>query len=198
MFVRSYVSRSVTSGSSGSRVGSRGHWLLGEWLARGARLWFVSVENGERRIRLGFVMTVEENKEVVRCWVDAWNAKDVDGAEGLLRPDYVRHDPSVPDIVGPQAERQFIAGALTAFPDLHFEVEQLVAEDDLVFCRLTVRGTHRAEFMGVPPSGRHVRFESVDIYRLLDTKIAEQWVVMDTFGLLQQIGAIPSPGEAQA
>jgi predicted ester cyclase len=100
--------------------------------------------------------------------------------------------------VRPQAERQFIAGALTAFPYLHFDVEQLAAENDLVFCRLTARGTHRAEFMRVSPSGRPVRFESVDIFRLLDAKIAEQWVVMDTFGLLQQIGAISSPGETQA
>jgi steroid delta-isomerase-like uncharacterized protein len=143
-------------------------------------------------------MTVDENKEIVRRWVAAWNAKDLDDAEGLLRPDYVRHDPSFPDIVGPHAERQFIAAALTAFPDLHFDVEQLGAENDLVFCRLTARGTHRAEFMGVPSSGRQVRFESVDIFRLVDAKIAEQWVVLDTFGLLQQIGAIPSPGEAEA
>jgi predicted ester cyclase len=118
-------------------------------------------------------MTVDENKRVVRRWVD------LDAAEGLLRPDYVRHDPSVPDIVGPKAERQFIAGAITAFPDLRFDVEQLVAEDDLVVCRLTAHGTHRVEFMGVPPSGRQVRFESVDTFRLADAKIAEQWVVMD-------------------
>jgi len=110
----------------------------------------------------------------------------------LLKSDYVRHDANLPDIVGPQAERQFIVTALTAFPDLQFEAEQLVAENDLVMCGLTARGTHRAEFMGVPPSGRHVDFQSVDTFRLSDGKIAEQWVVMDALGLLQQLGAIPT------
>jgi len=110
----------------------------------------------------------------------------------LLKSDYIRHDANLPDVVGLQAEQQFIVTALTAFSDLHFEAEQLIAENDLVMCRLTARGTHRSEFMGVPPSGRHVDFQSVDIFRLSDGKIAEQWVVMDALGLLQQLGAIPT------
>jgi steroid delta-isomerase-like uncharacterized protein len=136
-------------------------------------------------------MSAEENKLVIRRWLEAWNTNDLDAAEGLLQDDYVRHDANLPDIVGPQAERQFVATALAAFPDLRFEAQHLVAEDDLVVSRLTAQGTHRGEFMGVPASGRHVDFQAVETFRLLDGKIAEQWVVMDVFGLLQQLGAIP-------
>jgi steroid delta-isomerase-like uncharacterized protein len=137
-------------------------------------------------------MSAEDNKRVIRRWLEAWNTNDLDAAEGLLGNGYVRHDANLPDIVGPQAERNFVATALAAFPDLRFEAQHLVAEDDLVVGRLTVQGTHRGEFMGVPASGRHVDFQTVETFRLLDGKIAEQWVVMNVLGLLQQLGAIPT------
>jgi len=137
-------------------------------------------------------MSAEENKLVIRRWIEAWNTNDLDAAEGLLQDDYVRHDANLPDIVGPQAERQFVAAALAAFPDLRFEAQHLVAEDDLVVSRLTAQGTHRGEFMGVPASGHHVDFQAVETFRIVDGKIAEQWVVMDVLGLLKQLGAIPS------
>jgi steroid delta-isomerase-like uncharacterized protein len=137
-------------------------------------------------------MSEEQNKLVIRGWIDAWNANDLDAAEGLLEDGFVRHDSNLPDVVGPQAQRQFIATALAAFPDLHFDAEQLVAEGDLVMGRLRVRGTHRGEFMGVPPSGRPVDVQSTETFRLSKRKIAEQWVVMDVLGLLQQLGAIPT------
>ncbi len=139
-------------------------------------------------------MSTAAHKAVVRRWLAAWNEQDLDAAEGLLTPGYVRHDANVPDIVGPAAERQFIAGVLTAFPDLRFEIEQLVAEGDLVIGRYTARGTQRGVFAGVPPTGRAVVFQATESYRLVGERIAEQWVVMDTLGLLQQLGALPPPG----
>ncbi len=138
-------------------------------------------------------MSTEAHKAVVRRWVAAWNEQNLDAAEGLLTSAYVRHDANVPDIVGPAAERQFIAGVLTAFPDLRFEIEQLVAEGDLVMGRYTARGTQRGAFAGVPPTGRAVVFQATESYRLVGERIAEQWVVMDTLGLLQQLGALPPP-----
>jgi predicted ester cyclase len=80
-------------------------------------------------------MPAEDPKAVIRRWVEMWNAQDLDAAEELLAPEFVRHDANLPDVVGPQAERQYIADNLTAFPDLHFEIEQLIAEGDLVAAR---------------------------------------------------------------
>jgi steroid delta-isomerase-like uncharacterized protein len=137
-------------------------------------------------------MSVEDNKTVVRRWVEAWNTHNVEATEELLAPGYVRHDANLPDVAGRDAERQFIGAALAAFPDIHFETKHLVAENDLVVSRLTVQGTHRAEFMGVPRSDRQVNFQSVEVFRISDGKIAEQWVVMDALGLLQQLGALPN------
>jgi len=137
-------------------------------------------------------MSTEDNKLVISRWLEAWNTNDLEAAAGLLHHDYLRHDANLPDIVGPQAELQFIATALAAFPDLRFEAQHLVTEGDLVMSRLTAQGTHRGEFMGVPTSGRHVDFQSAETFRVDDGKIAEQWVVTDVLGLLQQLGAIPT------
>jgi steroid delta-isomerase-like uncharacterized protein len=139
-------------------------------------------------------MPVEDPKAVIRRWVEAWNAQDLGAAEELLTPEFVRHDANLPDVVGPQAERQYIADTLTAFPDLHFEIEQLIAEGDLVAARYLVQGTHRGEFFGIPGTGRQVTIQAVESYRLAGGKLAEQWVVMDALGLLQQLGAVPGPG----
>jgi steroid delta-isomerase-like uncharacterized protein len=139
-------------------------------------------------------MSTEEQKTVIRRWIEAWNTKDMDAAVELLAPDYVRHDANLPEVVGPQAQRQFLEGVFGAFPDLDLRPDQLIAEDGLVTVRHVVRGTHRGEFLGVPATGRVVTFQAVDIFRLTGNKIVEQWVVIDALGLLQQLGAIPNPG----
>ena len=59
---------------------------------------------------------------------------------------------------------------------------------------LTANGTHRGEFIGIPATDREVTVQAVDIYRLADGRIAEQWVIIDVWGLMQQLGAIPGPG----
>ena len=92
---------------------------------------------------------------------------------------------------GPAAQREFIAGIFSAFPDLDLQVDQFITQDDLVAARVSLRGTHRGEFSGVPATGNDVAFESVEIFRLAGGKIAEQWVLMNTMGLFQQLGAIP-------
>src|SRR4029453_11168779 len=107
----------------------------------------------------GLGMPAEDPRAVIRRWVAAWNAQDLDAAEELLAPEFVRHDANLPDVVGPQAERQLIAGNLAAFPDLHFEIEQLIADGDLVAARYLVQGTHRGEFLGIPGAGRPVTIQ---------------------------------------
>ncbi len=141
-------------------------------------------------------MSGEENKALVRCWVEAWNTGNIDAVGGFVTVDYVRHDPNSPEVRGPEAEQRLVEMYRAAFPDLRFTVEHLVAEGDSVAARLTVRGTHRGELLGIPPTGNQVTLAVMELYRLADGKIAEQWVTMDALGLLQQLGAIPGPGQA--
>ena len=138
-------------------------------------------------------MSAEEQSAVIGQWIEAWNKQDLDAIEDLLAPGYVRHDANLSDVHGSRAELEFIAGVVSAFPDLQFRMEQLIAQDDHVATRLALRGTHRGPFLGVPATGREVAFESMEVFRLDGDKIAEQWVVMNALGLFQQLGAIPSP-----
>ena len=138
-------------------------------------------------------MSVQENSAVIRRWIDTWNNQDLDAAADLLAPDYLRHDANLPDVNGPTAQLEFMSGIFSAFPDLDLQVEQLIAQDDLVVARASVRGTHQGDFLGVPATGNEVSFESMEVWRLDAGRIAEQWVVMNVMGLFQQLGAIPSP-----
>jgi len=138
-------------------------------------------------------MSVAEQGSVIQRWIAAWNAKDLDAAVELLAEEYVRHDANLPEVVGPGAQRDFLAGLFMAFPDLNFQPERLIAQENLVVVHFTVQGTHRGEFMGMPATGREIMIQGVDIFRLLGDKIAEQWVVMDVLGLMQQLGAVPIP-----
>ena len=135
----------------------------------------------------------EENKAVVRRWVEAFNEGNLDAVDELLTDSYVRHDPNSPEVRGPAEEKELIGMYRAAFPDLRFTVEDMVAEDDRVATRLGISATHKGELLGIPPTENRLSLTAMEIYRLKDGKIEEQWVNMDTLGMMQQIGAIPIP-----
>ena len=136
-------------------------------------------------------MSAEENAAIVRRWVDIWHSHNVAAVADFVTADYVRHDPNLPEVRGPQAEQDLMTAFLTALPDLRFTVDDLVAHEDKVVARYTCRGTQRGELLGVPPTNQPISISAVEIYRLVDGKIAEQWVIMDALGLMQQLGVIP-------
>ncbi len=86
----------------------------------------------------------------------------------------------------------------TAFPDLHFTIEELVAEGDTVAGRLTMSGTHQGPLMGIPPTGRSVRQDHMHFVRFRDGKAIEHWGVRDELGMMQQLGVITLPRQSDA
>jgi predicted ester cyclase len=86
----------------------------------------------------------------------------------------------------------------SGFPDLRFTMEEMIAEGDKVAERLTVRGTHEGEFMGVPPTGKQVEFPGMGVLRIREGKIVEFRAMPDMLGVLHQIGAVPEPGQEEA
>ena len=84
----------------------------------------------------------------------------------------------------------------TAFPDLQFTIEDMVAEGDFVVVRHTTRGTHQGNFRGIPPTGKQVSGTGMFIDRIVNGKAVEQWINGDDLGLLQQLGVVPTPGQA--
>jgi steroid delta-isomerase-like uncharacterized protein len=135
----------------------------------------------------------EENKAVVRKWVEAFNEGNLEAVDELLTDSYVRHDPNSPLVRGPEEEKQLIAMYRSAFPDLSFTVEDMVAEDDKVVTRVGISATHKGELFGIPPTEERLLFTAMEFYPLTEGRIDEQWVNVDTLGMMQQIGAIPAP-----
>src|SRR5918997_6698771 len=134
----------------------------------------------------------EENKAVARrAFEDHFNTGNLDLGEEIFTPDYVNHDPSLPDFgSGPEAANQAVRLYRDAFPDARITVEDQVAEGDKVATRWSARGTHEGELMGVAPTGNRVEITGITISRIEGGKIEEDWINYDALGMLQQIGAI--------
>ncbi|WP_142061369.1 ester cyclase [Pseudonocardia kunmingensis] len=135
------------------------------------------------------------NKNLVDAFIQELFTKgDLDAVDRYLHPDYVDHDPPVPD--APTAvEGMRRAGALfrQALPDWHSDLGMLVAEGDIVVELFRAGGTHTgAELMGVPASGRTLTLSGINIFRIEDDKIVERWGRLDDLGLLRQLGLVPN------
>lgn len=133
----------------------------------------------------------EQNKQVIHQVFESYNQQNMEKAEKLYSPKHIFHFPGAPPMDW-NSHKQFIVGLSKAFPDLHFKVEDILTEGDKVAYRLTVSGTHKGEFQGIPPTDRKVSFTSTGISNIVDGKVAEDWVDADTMGLMQQLGVIPS------
>lgn len=140
-------------------------------------------------------MTIEQNKNLIRRYFEeAWNQGGLDVLDEIVAQGYVNHDPFVPGLpAGPDGLKPIMAGFRAAFPDLHYTIEDLVAEGDKVVTRWTMRATHTGEFMGMPATGKQVMVGGMQIERIVEGQITEHWRKSDDLGLMQQLGAIPSP-----
>jgi steroid delta-isomerase-like uncharacterized protein len=125
------------------------------------------------------------------------NEKDLEGMSALVAEDVIIHTP-VPGVENGRAGyRAFVDVFVTAFPEQSVEVEDLLAEGDLVVARHMHHATHGGEFIGLPPSGKTVYVPGVELFRVRDGLIVEFWHNDDLLGLLVQLGAVPAPGVAE-
>ncbi len=145
-------------------------------------------------------MSAEENKALVRrVFEEGWNAGNLDVFDETTTPDYVLHDPSVPeDVIGVDGIKAFASMFLQAFPDLRFALEDRIAEGDKVVTRWTSSATHWGELMGIAPTGNRTGVSGVTISRISGGKLAEDWNNWDTLGLMRQIGAISGAEETSS
>ncbi len=99
---------------------------------------------------------------------------------------------------GPEGVRHLVAALQAGLSGFHATIEDVIGDGDKVLVRLTTGGIHQGELMGIPPTGKDVTVEVMDLFRVADGKIAEQWVARDDLGMLQQLGVIPAPDQAPA
>jgi steroid delta-isomerase-like uncharacterized protein len=122
---------------------------------------------------------------------EVWNQKNVDAADELISSDCVVRDPNSVH-KGLDGYKQFVREYLNAFPDLHFTIEDHVADEHGVATRWTCTGTHQGELQGIPATGRRVTVSGILLSKARDGKFVESWSSWDTMSLLQQLGVMPS------
>ncbi|MGQ3214136.1 MAG: ester cyclase [Shinella sp.] len=133
--------------------------------------------------------TPQSNIALMRTAFAAFGRKDADVVVDLMPPDFLINIAGVPyQKKGTATWRKHAALIFSAFPDLQVRIEEIFAAEDKVAVRLRITGTHAGEFLGIQPTGRKVDYESTEIYRIADGKIAEEWICSDMLTLMAQIG----------
>jgi len=113
-------------------------------------------------------MSVEENKAFVQRYVEEpWNKGNVDALDELCGPNFSLRGQGV------EPFKAVITEFRTSFPDLHFTVEEMIAEGDKVAYRWTARGTHQGEYAGIAPTGKTITATGITIIRIVDGKVVE-------------------------
>jgi predicted ester cyclase len=132
---------------------------------------------------------LEQNKRLARRILErAFNERDLSAVDDGFAPDAAIHDPGR-DFNGPAELRNGLTTLFDAFPDFHFTVLDQVGEADRVVIRYRAEGTHRAEFLGVAATGRHIDYTGIIMLKLSEGRIAEFWAQPDQLGVLKQLGA---------
>ncbi len=139
-------------------------------------------------------MSLQENKALVRRYVEEVQSQhNLAAIDELFSPAFINHDNEA-DPPGTEGVKRFFAMLFTAFPDARFTIHLQLAEGDRVMTYKTLHGTHLGDFMGIPPTGKQVSLNGMDVFTVVDGKLAEHWSVSDFLGLTQQIGGFPAAG----
>lgn len=128
--------------------------------------------------------------EVIRRYYrEVWEQNKPEVIPSLFAPTYQNHAGSRGTLQGPAGIRANYDGLMKSFPDVRFDLDDILADGSKVVVRYTMRATHKGEFQGIPATQKAVTVQGIGIYAVGDGQIQESWVVRDSLSLLQQIGA---------
>ena len=141
-------------------------------------------------------MLSETNKTVSRRFFDeVWNEGKLALLNEIIAKDHINSGPgTLPGLpAGPEGTKQLVTVYRNAFPDVHFTIDDQIAEGDKVVTRWTAHGTHQGELVGISATGKSSTVTGIVVDRFTNGKIAESWGIFDQFGMMQQLGVIPTP-----
>ena len=141
-------------------------------------------------------MSTETNKAVSRRFLEEVFGKGkLNVLDEIIAKDHVNSGPgTLPGLpTGPEGSKQLVTVYRNAFPDVHFTIDEQIAEGDKVVTRWTGHGTHKGELAGIPPTGKSSTVTGMSVDRIVNGKIVESWGIFDQFGMMQQLGVIPLP-----
>lgn len=142
-------------------------------------------------------MSTEANKKLVRRYYEeVVNTGAVDRVPAFVSPDYTEVHDDARYRLGIEGAQEHIRGVRRTYPDLHLTVEQQIAEGEWVVTRVTMRGTHRGEWMGIRPTGRPVVVTAVNVDRVVNGLMVEHGGAANLLGPLLAIGAVRVAGSS--
>jgi steroid delta-isomerase-like uncharacterized protein len=140
-------------------------------------------------------MPEQENIAVLERFIEeVINQGHLDAADEIVEENFVELDPLPGQRQGRDGLKEVIGMMRAAFPDIHWVADETIAAGEKVVTRFTWTGTHRGAFLGIPATGRKVAVKGVVIDRLSGGKMADSRILMDTLGMMQQLGVVPTPG----
>jgi steroid delta-isomerase-like uncharacterized protein len=134
-------------------------------------------------------MSTEQTKKLAHRLVKVFNSKDIAAILAYFSPEFIGHRTD-----GDSTYKDFEKGAkelIKAFPDMKYDLDDLIIEGDKFVARCTMTGTHKGEFMGIPATGKKVKIWWITIRRVADGKCVEGWDLFDSLTLMQQLGVMP-------
>jgi len=134
-------------------------------------------------------MSTEQQKVNDRVIKEVWNQGNLGLLDELCDPNYVLHDGTT-IIHGIEGFKQYIERDRKSFPDVHFTIEDEVAEGDKVVTRFICRGAHEGYLAGIAPTGKRMTVSGMILNRFANDRLVESWINFDTFGMMQQLGVI--------
>jgi steroid delta-isomerase-like uncharacterized protein len=139
-------------------------------------------------------MSMQENTTIVRRYLEEiLTQNQIAAVPDYVTTDYVNHLLPSGTLRGPAGDQQLIAELHSGFPGFNITIQDAVDEGHKVAVRFRFQGVHTGTFQGIPATGKRVDVQGINIFHLQGAKIKENWPSLDMLGLLQQIGALPTP-----
>jgi predicted ester cyclase len=130
----------------------------------------------------GFINEMNKGKAAAMALIDKSCATNI-----------VWHDANGQDIRGLKDFKKYMDEMYEAFPDIHWTIDDMIVEGDKAVIRYTVTGTHKRELMGIPATNKKITLVALEMDRIVGGKLVEGWIRLDTLGMMQQLGVVPTP-----
>jgi steroid delta-isomerase-like uncharacterized protein len=128
---------------------------------------------------------------IVRYFEEVWNQGKLDVLDEIIAPEYINHSPGIGNpLPGPVGLKPIVKAIRAAFPDLRYDIENMVISDNQVAVHTRMNGTHRGDFFGITPTNKAIKVNQMQIEKIHNNQIIEHWRVTDDYTLLKQLGQV--------
>ena len=139
------------------------------------------------------------NKAIVqRLYEEVWNRRKLEVIKEIISTSHALQGSNIlGSSIGPEAYKRNVLAFLAGYPDLHWTIEDLIAEKDKVVACWTISGTHKGDYMGVPATNKKVSIDGITIHHITNGKIMDSTSNWDALGMMQQLGVVPPLGQTK-